>query len=139
MRAPIGNNVDDSSLDTSNMSSVDQREAREILASLGKKYYKSVGMGKSLDINKLRQLQGNHTTIDQVVSPTGRIRCHRNETNSFYSVGDGDHRSGKINFEDSEIPKVRLSRPDAMSHFPFTDKVCYYSNQLVFFEQSFEK
>lgn len=60
MRAHNGKNVDDSSMDTSELSSIDQGEALEILASLGKKYYKSVGMGKSLDINKLRQLQGTH-------------------------------------------------------------------------------
>lgn len=60
MRAHDGKNIDDSSMDTSELSSIDQGEALEILASLGKKYYKSVGMGKSLDINKLRQLQGTN-------------------------------------------------------------------------------
>ena len=49
---------DDSSLDFNELSTVDQREANNILTSLGKKYYRSIGMGKSLDIAKLRQLQG---------------------------------------------------------------------------------
>ena len=49
---------DDSSLDCNELSTVDQREAYDILTSLGKKYYQSIGMGKSLDIAKLRQLQG---------------------------------------------------------------------------------
>ena len=53
------NSEDDSSLDCNELSSVDKREAFGILTSLGKKYYKSIGMGKSLDIAKLRQLQGS--------------------------------------------------------------------------------
>ena len=54
------NSEDDSSLDCNELSSVHKREAFGILTSLGKKYYKSIGMGKSLDIAKLRQLRGTY-------------------------------------------------------------------------------
>ena len=47
-----------STLDWQDLNSIDEGEALGILTSLGKKYYKSVGMGRSLEIEKLRQLQG---------------------------------------------------------------------------------
>ena len=50
-----------STLDYQNLSTIDESEALGILASLGKKYYKSAGMGKSLEIDKLRQLQGEYS------------------------------------------------------------------------------
>ena len=50
-----------STLDFQDLSTIDESEARGILTSLGKRYYMSAGMGKSLEIDKLRQLQGEYS------------------------------------------------------------------------------
>jgi hypothetical protein len=76
MRARNAKYADDSSMNTSDLSSIDQGEASEILASLGKKYSKSVGMGKSLDINKLRQLQGINRIMPKTYHQQERTGLH---------------------------------------------------------------
>ena len=68
MRVSETPSEDSSTLDCQDLNSVDESEAYGLLASLGKRYYKSVGMGKSLEIEKLRQLHGrweasSHTHI----------------------------------------------------------------------------
>ena len=63
MRASDTASEDSSTLDCQDLNTVDESEAYGLLASLGKRYYKSVGMGTSLDIEKLRLLHGRHRHI----------------------------------------------------------------------------
>jgi hypothetical protein len=129
MRARNAKNADDSSMNTSDLSSIDQGEALEILASLGKKYYKSVGMGKSLDIDKLRQLQGIHRITPKKYHQQEKTRLHYFCIILQCLIGDVDHTDHRIHSEHREISKSRISRPDAICHFPFKDKVSLLSFQ----------
>ena len=63
MRVSDTASEDSSTLDCQDLNTVDESEAYGLLASLGKRYYKSVGMGTSLDIEKLRLLHGRHRRI----------------------------------------------------------------------------
>lgn len=111
----------DISLNCDDLNSVDQREASLLLNSLGKKYYKMSGMGRSLQIDKLRELRDrdytSHLDYSTDISFAGQTEDRKKATSRNEMPRGSSSGSRYCSLE------MRLSRSDATKHFPFEDKV----------------